>query len=478
MIARTENQEPRVALSHATIFVWLFAVAAIWHYTSSASSILSYWFKFNPLVTPLVFLSIVTAFIAACYPNKTLALMIMCVGQLFAIVLRMPFVADHLVMEFFLNLSILASFVFLAARKRSLNVTVDEMFVLFSPIGRWLLIIMYFYGTFHKLNPGFMSVDSSCAVPFISGFPILRDLLGSGWIEYGAIYGTLVLESIAMLLLLSARTKYFGMILGMSFHLVIGTSGHGTLAHFSAFAIALHALFLPSVFGRRMINEPLIPSVLKNAENFRIMTILIVVTQVVFALHMAKTAEGYLVNSLFAIFAIAMMFLVVKYGQFRQGDSQYSLKSSFGVLNLIPVWFFLHCASPYIGLGTGGTIAMFSGLRTEGGISNHYLIKEPIPLFPYQDKVLYIVESQNPNLQALAEQGQGMVMFDFQRHITYRDTLKLPLSLSVSGKHYRIENGDDLVAFAGEHFTRQSWLERKYMSFRIVDDPQPSRCRH
>lgn len=175
-----------------------------------------------------------------------------------------------------------------------------------------------------------MSVDSSCAVPFISGFPILRDLLGFGWIEYGAIYGTLVLESIAMLLLLSTRTKHFGMILGMSFHLLIGTPGHGTLAHFSAFAIALHALFLPSVFGRRMINEPLIPAFLKSPETFRVLTILIVVLQVVFALHMATTAEGFLGNSLFAIFAISMMFLVVKYGQFRNGDFQYSLRSSLG----------------------------------------------------------------------------------------------------------------------------------------------------
>jgi len=62
---------------------------------------------------------------------------------------------------------------------------------------------MYFYGTFHKINPGFMSPHSSCAVPFIGGFPILRDLLGPGWLEYLAIYGTLVFEAIAMLLLFS-----------------------------------------------------------------------------------------------------------------------------------------------------------------------------------------------------------------------------------------------------------------------------------
>ncbi|MGI9235977.1 MAG: hypothetical protein ACR2QZ_01185 [Woeseiaceae bacterium] len=464
--------------SHATVFVWLFAVSSIWHYTSSASDIVAYWFRYDPLVTPLVFLSIVSAFIAACYPTKTIALMVMCVGQLIAIFLRFPFVADHLVMELFLNLSILVSFLYLAVRQRRLNVPVDQIFALFSPIGRWLLVIMYFYGTFHKLNPGFMTIESSCAVPFIGGFPVLRDLLGSGWLEYAAIYGTLILESIAMLLLLFTRTKYLGMLIGMSFHLVIGISGYGTLAHFSAFAMALHALFLPSTFGQRIVDEALVPAVLKSAENFRALTVLIVVMQVLLALHMATTREGFLVDSLFGIFAVSLMFLVIKYGQIREGDARYSLRSPLASLNLISVWFFLYCASPYVGLGTGGSIAMFSGLRTEGGQSNHYLIREPIPLFSYQDKVLYIVESANANLQEIATEGQGMVMFDFQRHFSYRDTLLLPLTVSVSGESYRLENGDDLIAFINEHFTQQSWLERKYMSFRLVDDLLPKQCRH
>lgn len=464
--------------SHATIFVWLFAVSAIWHYTSSGSDIQSYWIRYDPLVTPLLFLSIVTAFIAACYPTRTAALMLMCIGQLIAILLRFPYVADHLVMELFLNLSILAAFLFLAAKRRSFAVSVDEIFAVFSPIGRWLLVIMYFYGTFHKINPGFMSIDSSCAVPFIGGVPIVRDFLGSGWVELAAIYGTLILESIAMLLLLSTRTKYFGMLIGMSFHFIIGISDYGTLAHFSAFALALHTLFLPSDFGQRIVNEPLVPAALKKATNFRVLTIILVVLQVVLALHMVMTRDGYMVNGLFAIFAVALLYLVFKYGQMRQGDFQYSLRSPMLGLNLIPVWFFLHCASPYIGLGTGGTIAMFSGLRTEGGISNHYLIRAPIPLFHYQDKVLYIEESENPNLQEISEAGQGMVMFDFQRHFTYRDRLVLPLVLSVGGVNYSVENTDDFTVFMNENFATQSWLERKYMSFRLVDDPQPKQCRH
>jgi hypothetical protein len=281
-----------------------------------------------------------------------------------------------------------------------------------------------------------------------------------------------------MFLLLSARSKYFGMLLGMSFHFIIGISGYGTLAHFSAFALALHTLFVPSGFGQRIFNEPLVPEFLKSPTRFRVATIVLIVLQVIFAVHLANTRDGILVNTLFGVFGFLLLLLVFKYGQMRRDDAPYRLKSPLTALNLLPVWFFLHCTSPYIGLGTGGTMAMFSGLRTEGGISNHYIIRKPIRLFPYQDTIVYVEAATNPSMQKLADGGQGAVLFDLQRHVTYRERLALPITLNVHGTRYRLQTPDEFAAFANEHFTEQSWLERKYMSFRVVDDPHPKQCRH
>jgi hypothetical protein len=147
-------------------------------------------------------------------------------------------------------------------------------------------------------------------------------------------------------------------------------------------------------------------------------------------------------------------------------------------VNVIPVWFFLHCLSPYVGLGTGGTVAMFSGLRTEGGVSNHYLVTKPIHLFPYQDKVVYIDEAGNSSLKKASEDKQGVVMFDFQRHFTTREPIMLPLKLHVGDNAYVLNDPESLMKFANENFTEQSWLERHYMSFRLVDAPHPLHCRH
>jgi len=119
MTTTTTNFKSLDGPSHATVFIWLFAISSIWHYTSSASDIASYWFQYNPLVTPLIFISIGTGFLAACFPDKTRALLWLSIGQLAAIGLRFPFVADHRVMEMFLSLSIVLSYCYLAFGKQA-----------------------------------------------------------------------------------------------------------------------------------------------------------------------------------------------------------------------------------------------------------------------------------------------------------------------------------------------------------------------
>lgn len=467
-----------VAPSHASIFVWLFAIAAIWHYASSGGEIADAWFRFDPVRTPLLALAIVSALVGALFPERTGAVLFFAFGQFVAIFVRFPFVADHLIMELALHASILLSYAYLAVKTRSTAVSVDDMFQLYSPVGRWLLIVMYFFGTFHKLNPGFMSLHSSCAVPFIEGFPLPDFVTESAWASYAGIYGTLILEATAMILLLSARTKYFGMLLGMSFHFAIGISTFGTLAHFSAFALASHALFVPSNFGERVVSNIRLPKILQTHAGVQTVTLVLVSLQLLFAVHLYFTRQGYLVNGLFMVFAIGLISLVARFGRHQKSDPPYRLKSLAPALNLIPACYFLYCMSPYLGLGTGGSLAMFSGLRTEGGISNHFVITKPLGLFPYQDKIIYVESATNPSLQQAARDRQGVVLFEFQRHFMGYETLALPLTVKVDGQTFELDSPDAVLSFANEFFTQQSWFERKLMSFRLVDDPKPDRCRH
>ena len=73
---------------------------------------------------------------------------------------------------------------------------------------------------------------------------------------------------------------------------------------------------------------------------------------------------------------------------------------------------------------------------------------------------------------------RALCFFDFQRHIAYREKLIGPKRLRVRNVRYDIQDSDALLAFAEEHFVEQNWFERKYMLFRLVDDPFPKQCRH
>ena len=61
-----------------------------------------------------------------------------------------------------------------------------------------------------------------------------------------------------------------------------------------------------------------------------------------------------------------------------------------------PLVLFLSCLSPYIGLKTESSIAMFSNLHTEGGLTNHLLFDKPPYLFDYQKDVVEIVGNVEP----------------------------------------------------------------------------------
>ena len=70
------------------------------------------------------------------------------------------------------------------------------------------------------------------------------------------------------------------------------------------------------------------------------------------------------------------------------------------------------------------------------------------------------------------------MLFDVQRHFMTREPLILPLRVRVGDVSYLLDDQQSVIKFAEVHFTKQYWLERRYMSFRLVDELHPDRCRH
>jgi hypothetical protein len=79
-------------------------------------------------------------------------------------------------------------------------------------------------------------------------------------------------------------------------------------------------------------------------------------------------------------------------------------------LSLVPVIFFLNGASPYLGLKTESSIAMFSNLHTEGHQTNHLLTGQLPFAASYQNDTVRILGSNSPEFdQRFANDGRTWV---------------------------------------------------------------------
>ncbi|MEM9469914.1 MAG: hypothetical protein AAF988_07105, partial [Pseudomonadota bacterium] len=155
--------------------------------------------------------------------------------------LDFPHLANHGIMMAFLCVGYFIIFFshFFNGRLRDIFTNMDYMGLM-----RMSLIVMYFFGTFHKINSDFLH-DEGCWRVFYDTIPLMPEFMLKTEIALPlGGYGTLVLEAAAMVMLFFPKTKYYGMLLGMSFHFIIGIAGTGTVAHFSAFSFALHMSFL------------------------------------------------------------------------------------------------------------------------------------------------------------------------------------------------------------------------------------------
>ena len=470
-----QDSSNRDAIDVPSLFIWLLAMATIWVLLSSGPAFVKYVLTFDVVQTPATLASILTALLVAMWPGNLKIVLVFAIAQIVVVSVRLPGIPTHVVMELLVYLSIVSAFVIQAIKQRSSQLSAKELFVLYAPSVRWLLIIMYFFGTFHKLNPGFFSLHSSCAIPFLQGLPLPAEFLQHPIVGYSAIWGTLLLEFIAMLLLLSARTKYYGMLLGMPLHFMIGISSHAILANFSTFAVALHCAFLPAEFQERMERDTFFPSFIKKKTFLQFFTLIVILAQFL-AMYLQI---WWIIRVSFACVALTFILAVFRNGKMGSEDRKYRLVSPIKIINIFPLLFFINCLGPYIGLSTQGVVQMFSGLRTEGGVSNHYLIPQPLYLFPYQEKVVYIEQSQDEILENLRKEHQGAVWIDFQRYL-FREGRQItpPLILSINDERIVINDDASFQAFAKEHFQELNLFERKLLNFRLVDEAHPRVCRH
>ena len=325
---------------------------------------------------------------------------------------QMPVFSNHTILRNFVLLAIAAAAIYNLIRGRNWSCFMQS----FAPIGRCLLVIMYVFGVFHKLNDDFLDPSVSCAVALWQTMPPPLPWLDTEWFRWLAIYGTLIGETAIILCLLFKPTRQAAIITGIGFHSLLALSGYGFYPTFSTIAVALHLLFLSPEAATR-ITTSIQSAILRGGLGERKGQLLTILWFAGMWLLM-KSGNTSSLGLFWLPWVVWLIYLVGKYGRDLNGEKTLgpTLLSRPWIMNVISILFFFNCITPYLGLKTAQSMNMFANLAVEGDYSNHLLLRGKPGPFNYLDDIVKPL-SGGSHVWAYAT-GEGL-------YLTYYDVLNI-----------------------------------------------------
>jgi hypothetical protein len=464
-----------------TAFAPVWAAAALFSIAGDRNALL---FRDSAIAATLAWSAVATAIALILRPRSGRLLLALAAIMLVRYGIAMPVASNNKLIAAFMNFGI----VVIAAHAYSVYSDRAErreyIYEHMRVVARALLAIMYFYGIFHKINTDFLDPSVSCAValyvPLAEGFGLQDSLTG----KHLAIWSTFLVEAIAIVSLYWKRYFAVGLLLALIFHFVIPISVYSWYMDFSSLVFALYILSIPREVSEQFYERcarifrslrsrfgdlaGLLPFIVVFGAAVVLVATLAVLNRSV------PIAQSHIYQSvwvlLWVVYGGIAMILIADAALSHLPWRGHSGPRRPLWLYAIPTVLFVISAAPYFGLRTEGSITMFSNLHTEGGITNHLIVK-PIYLFPYQNDVALIRDSSDPDMQRLAQRQLGLVMFSLHEHL-----LKNPqqwITYDLGGvRHERVTAAS---IGAQQH---ANWFERTLLIFKPVDFARPKRCTH
>lgn len=350
----------------------------------------------------------------------------------------------------------------------------EAFFHRIASAGRLILPAMYFFGIYHKINIDFLDPAVSCAVVLYKALTTGVGLGDWGFGHYGAIYATFIIEGIAMVALFIPRLKTIGILIGVPFHIIIGFTGYAYYKDFSTIVLVLYALFVPKeVFTNA--HDALArwtgsrDTALKIGRGALVLFVLAYVAAMgaLFAPD-RLIPEDRAFMPFFAVYALGFYAFLILFMP-RDGGRKQGYRA--GWLVLIPLLYFANGWSPYLGLKTESSVAMFSNLHTEGGETNH-LFHGVLPFgASYQSALVTPIASNSPQFDArYIAPGYDLVRYELDRMLALTPGLEVTVATA-----------------AGPVSTASGWTNtylshgiaaRKFLTFKPVDWTRPKVCSH
>ena len=350
------------------------------------------------------------------------------------VVASLPITPNHMVFVGILSLGIAVETL------RSLLLRQDDEFAATEfcrnvlPVARAGLILLYGLAVLHKLNQDYFKPEVSCGLKLYDSIATSAGFLPpTSTVNAGVVIaGSLLLETGIPLLLLAARTRFAGIILGTAFHSLLALHPNYMIASFSVLVVLLYGLFLPqnSVRVCRVIwRRRLFHAVPHRLKSYIGALVAVAVVHIVWLADLiALTCDGWLdafarrvvvgtaLTSCFVVLAaLASLYLMTRRPLEKHGFPTFFPR--LGIPTLVLPLVVCNGLCPYLGLKTTTAFSMFSNIRTENGISNHLFVPAFTQIASYQRDLVTIRESSSPWLRALAQRRDRLVHFEFQRFL-------------------------------------------------------------
>jgi len=501
------RSNPRDDATRSLVFRQMWVMATVLHMIHRA----------DVFAGPTQVVTIVVALFVFAYPRRLECFLAFVLAHMGLYLTHAPNTGNHELFMFIVEGAMLASW---AASRRHGS---DGWFSTVAPIIRLATLFLYAFAVFHKLNSAYLG-PGSCgasmpwwciarlAAPF--GDPDVLFMPESAWpmwLRNVGIYGSLVIEASIPFLLAIPRTWLLGFLAGFALHFFLGVC---FFWHFTPMLWAVFFLFAPPVVIERVagttasamsrLREYIADFGLSLTRTRLLTAALLGLLAVAVATHasvelqseLARYSRGAGAWSLarsgfrtwigwlpFTVYSFVLLWLAVgalwRHPLGASGGTLWHFPNR-GLGMVVAGLLLLNGFAPYLGIKDHQSFAMFSGLETHAGLTNHLFM----PLIEVVDHSRDIVEPISTSRSIFGR--------DLARHtarpMRYRDLLHDVKGRVLSGhRNIHVEfrrNGVETISDQFEttenyRAEEPSWLEWKFLPFRnLRADEAPARCRY
>ncbi|NMM47241.1 hypothetical protein [Marinigracilibium pacificum] len=404
---------------------------------------------------------------------------------------KMPYIPNQMMFEWLINIPILLYLLISFFKENPNSVNSDKLFIwMIEPVAQWGLLILYFFMFFHKLNTGFLDIDYSCGIFRLDGLTDrINQIIGlksfegisssSKSLNYVSIYGTLFMEAIIPVFLFTRRFRTTGIFIGMIYHYILSLHPNIGIFSFSLIIFTYYIFFLPDSFFIWI-------------RSFRNRNINLILRIILFSLigifYISYYFFGYwkyYITGQILWYILGFAFIIIYLVFLRSINKIYEselFKIEFpGFAGLIFLFFImLNGLSPYLGLKTETSFAMFSNLKTEDGSNNHLIVPDWLQVFNFQKNLVKITDS-NMKYVSLDYYPEGserlFTDFELQRVINFMEPGST-ITFTVDDNSYTIKKKSDGSLTNTDRVKSYSYFTYKFLLFRPYYKEDINFCQH